>query len=180
MTYKTHIAFALTAAIPISNYTYGLSSLESFLFLATVSLAALAPDLDEEGSYLSKKLPIFSMTYDLFNVKHRGVTHKAKSIVFLILLFMLINFLENLDNTSYIDSSVYLGFIFGYLFHHFGDMLTKGGINEYFEPLSGMKAVLLPRKYRFYTASSSEFSVFALLSSIVALEFVYFTGVLVG
>lgn len=175
MTYKTHVAFALAATIPISNYAYGLNSLESFMFLGAVSLAALAPDLDEEGSYLSKKLPIFPMFFKLFGVKHRGVTHRAISVVFLIFLFLIIGYLD--ENTR-VHLPLYFGFLAGWSFHLAGDMLTKGGINQFFYPFSKTKAVLLPRRYRFYTASMNEFLVFTLLFGIVVIQSMYFTGII--
>ncbi|WP_294961570.1 metal-dependent hydrolase [Sulfurimonas sp.] len=175
MTYRTHIAFALTSAVPFCEYQYGLVGLEAIMFLGATSIGALAPDLDEEGSYLSNKLPIFPLIFKLFNVKHRGITHRAISILFLFLILCVIGSIDKNLEFSY---PIYIGFIFGYLFHLFGDMLTKGGINQFFYPFSNSRGVLLPRKFRFYTFSNTETIVFLLLCCVVATEYMFFLGII--
>ena len=177
LTYKTHVAFALIPAIPIADYSYGLLSFESIAFLSALSIGALSPDLDEEGSYLSRKIPVMPMVFKLFGVKHRAITHRLIAVVFLISVYYAFVLYEpSIENVSYL----FYGFILGYLMHLFGDMLTKGGINEFFYPFSNIRGVLLPRNLRFFTGSSNEFKVFFIIISIVISEILYLLGFLNG
>jgi len=170
MTYKTHVAFAMTVALP-AVYFVNIDSFGGISFLFATAVGALAPDLDEEGSYLSRKIPVMPMLFGLFGVKHRGVTHRAIAVLFLFGILAIITFL-------YIDLKMhlltYLGFILGYTMHLLGDMMTKGGIRDFFYPLSNKKAVLLPRNYRFYTGSLQEYFVFISIMCIVIFEIYLF------
>lgn len=166
MTYKTHVAFAMTVAIP-AVYFANIDGFGGISFLFATAVGALAPDLDEEGSYLSRKIPVMPMLFGLFGVKHRGITHRAISVLFLIAL---LGFLAFADQGFVAHLPVYFGFILGYIMHLLGDMMTKGGIRDFFYPLFGTKAVLMPRSYRFYTGSLQEYLVFIGIVCVVALE----------
>lgn len=172
MTYKTHIAFALSCAIPVSYMAFdNYQDVVSFLALATIG--SLSPDLDEEGSYLSNKFPIFPIVFKLFGVTHRGLTHRAMFVAFLGVLFSIFYFFYD-SSSEYVP--LYAGFLFGYIFHLLGDMLTKGGINRFFYPFSLRQAVLLPRKYRFYTGSIQEYLILVVFVAIASFEFYHLYG----
>ena len=74
MIYRTHIAFALLPAVVITNFVE-LNYLEQLLLFLSTSFGALVPDLDEEGSYLSRRIPIVPLFLSMFGVTHRGITH---------------------------------------------------------------------------------------------------------
>ncbi|WP_457748573.1 metal-dependent hydrolase [Sulfurimonas sp.] len=171
MTYKTHVAFAMTAAIPVGYFT-NINDIDKIPFLFSVAIGALAPDLDEEGSYLSRRIPVMPMLFSLFGVRHRGVTHRAISVLFLLGLVIGLFFIDpGFESHLFI----YFGFVLGYIMHLLGDMMTKGGINDFFFPVSSSKAVLMPRVYRFYTGSLQEYLVFIAIIGVLALE-IYFFG----
>ena len=172
MTYKTHVAMAMTIAIPIVNFTIFNES-DRIPFLIFVAVGALAPDLDEEGSYLSRKLPVVPMFFKLFGVTHRGITHRAISVLFLLCVIFTFYFLDK----SFEEHVVfYCGFVLGYVMHLLGDMMTKGGINNFFFPVSAQKAVLMPRAFRFYTGSVQEYLVLLLFLGSIFLEIYLFKG----
>ena len=166
MTYKTHVALAMTVAIP-AVYFANIDGFGRISFLFATAVGALAPDLDEEGSYLSRKIPVMPMLFGLFGVKHRGVTHRAISILFLVCLLGVIS---SVDQSFISHLPIYGGFILGYVMHLLGDMMTKGGIRDFFYPLRSTKAVLMPRGYRFYTGSLQEYLVFVGILCVIALE----------
>lgn len=165
MTYKTHVVFAVAIAIPIAHFS-GYQDMNLITFLAFVALGSLLPDLDEKGSYIGRKIPIVPFVLKLFGVKHRGVTHRLISVVLLVVVFYSIH----ASYTYEFILPVSYGLILGYLFHLFGDMLTKGGIENFYFPLSEKKGVLLPRALRFYTGSPQEFLIFLTLVLVVAFE----------
>lgn len=171
MTYKTHVAFSMLVSMPIAFSLYSTTNHQAYLFLGASAFASLVPDLDEEGSYLSRKLPIFPIIFKLFGVTHRGITHRLISVFLLIILFLA---LENFNETSFDTKPLIYGFVLGYFMHLAGDLLTKGGINQFFYPFSKAKGVLLPRRFRFYTNSATELFVFLGIMSMIMLELYYF------
>jgi inner membrane protein len=173
MTYKTHVSFAIAASIPVCEYAFSLGSTSAVLFLSASAIGSLSPDFDEEGSYLSRKIPVLPMIFKIFGVKHRGATHRAIAVFALCVFFVSLALIEK-DNTLILPIAT--GFIFGYIFHLLGDMLTKGGIRKFFYPVSEKTAVLFPRKYRFYTGSIEEMFVCGIFSSIAFFEYAMFTG----
>jgi inner membrane protein len=181
MTYKTHVALAMSVAIP-TVYFVNINGFYKISFLFLVAIGALAPDLDEEGSYLSRKLPVMPMLFFLFGVTHRGVTHRAVSLLFLSLVLGALTFI---DQDYEAHKYAYYGFIFGYAMHLLGDMMTKGGIRDFFYPISDIKAVLLPREYRFYTGSVQEYLVFFAIMLTITIELYayrayFFKGMAIG
>jgi len=177
MTYKTHVAFALMTAAPIP-FIFDFSIQEIVAFYSMVVIGSLAPDLDEQGSYLSRKLPIFPIIFGLFGITHRGVTHQLISVIVLCFGAVLFNVIagEKYELYKFFVS----GFIIGYIMHLAGDMLTKGGINNFFYPFSKTKAVLLPRKLRFFTGSIQEYIVFSFVSLVVLFEAYLYMPSIVG
>lgn len=173
MTYKTHIAFALSITFPIYS-VLEFNAFDMSYILLLVSIGALAPDLDEEGSYLSRKIPIVPLALSVFGVKHRGITHQFIFPVFLFFALVIAGYISNA--TTFFFQSVY-AFIFGWVLHVAGDMLTKGGVNKVLTPFSDIKGVLLPRKFRFYTNSIQEYFVFLAICIIIAVEIYFAQGI---
>jgi membrane-bound metal-dependent hydrolase YbcI (DUF457 family) len=103
-------------------------------------------------------------------VTHRGITHWAISIFSIFFIGILLCFYDsNFIKYSY----AFYGFSLGYFFHLIGDMMTKGGINNFFFPFSSLNVVVLPRKYRFYTGSIQEVFLFLFLLVVIVVE-IYF------
>ncbi|MBU0579838.1 MAG: metal-dependent hydrolase [Candidatus Margulisbacteria bacterium] len=153
MTYKTHVAFALLPAIIISQHLEA-SEAERIFFLLGTAIGALLPDLDEPGSYISKRIPIIPSLLKIMGVPHRGVTHWFfTSLFFLAAMFLLVK-------TYFFDFPLYsillYGLAVGYFMHLAGDMMTKGGIDKFFYPLSNAKIAIMPKAIRFYTGSMVE------------------------
>lgn len=171
MTYKTHVVFSTALAIPIA-YLFGYEDMNLLAFLSFSALGSLLPDLDEEGSYIGRKIPIIPFFLKLFGVTHRGVTHIFISVL---ILFIVLYFVQ-IKYPYEILLPISFGVTLGYLFHLFGDMLTKGGIKNFYFPISKKKGVLLPRAFRFYTGSQQEFFIFIILFMIVVIEAFLFLG----
>lgn len=169
MMYKTHIAFAILPVVIIESIIDKMSIPFELLVYCAITVGALLPDLDEENSYIGKKLPIFPMIYQMIGVKHRGITHQ---FIFVVGLLILLQFLFANFNTSITEKVIAYSFVYGYLMHLVGDMLTKGGIDSFFYPLSNKKGVLLPRYFRFYTGSIVEYILFYLLSFLILVFFI--------
>ncbi len=177
MTYKTHIALAMLPSIPLAAMAYEQEPINILFFLAASVIGSLAPDLDEEGSYLSNKLPVFPMLFKLFGVKHRGITHRLIFVIWMMTAFLVFCAYEN----SFQKYSPFLyGFLLGYFMHLVGDMLTKGGINKFFYPFFDAKGVLLPRKFRFYTGSMNETFVLLFIALGLGIESYYIFGAQIG
>jgi len=173
MTYKSHVALSTIIAMPLPFIIEATDILELVVYFSAAFVGSLAPDLDEEGSYLSRRLPVFPMILSLFGVEHRGITHR---FIFVLVISIGFYFALKLNSaSSYFYLAAY-GFIIAYFGHLLGDMLTKGGIRDFFYPFSSKKGVLLPRKFRFYTNSAIESGVFALMIILLVLETSYFGG----
>lgn len=153
MTYKTHVALALLPAVAVESYFNYLSFEVELIIYMFTSIGALAPDLDEEGSYLSKKIPIVPFILSLFGVVHRGITHRLIFVLGILIVGFILNGIYAFEGLTKL---AIVSFAYGYLMHLMGDMLTKGGINKFFYPLSNARGVLLPRVLRFYTNSVTE------------------------
>jgi len=156
---------ATTISVAIERIFIDYELYFAIFFYFGVIVGSIFPDLDEEGSYLSLKFPLFPMLLKLFGVTHRGVTHLLLPVIVMASLFIL--FFNNLEELTAV---VLLGFIIGYLLHLCGDMVTKGGINNFYTPFSSKHGVLLPRFMRFYTNSKEEKQVFFLMLIILAIE----------
>lgn len=153
MIYKTHIAFAVLPIAVLETVIDVVETPIEILAYCFIAIGALFPDLDEENSYIGRKLPLFPMLYQILGVTHRGITHQLIFVVGLILLFQYLFFTYSV---SFVEKLIAYSFIYGYFMHLAGDMLTKGGINNFFFPISRKKGVLLPRFLRFKTDSIQE------------------------
>lgn len=142
MTAKGHVVLAIT---PLS-LIYGLGVLQHPFMLLAVIVGSLLPDIDEQGSYIGRKLFFVSGIFKDLGIEHRGFTH------FLIvpLSIMLISYLT-------MDGGWLFWLGFGILMHDVGDLITRSGIKSFFYPLfEGKRTGLLPKKYRFKTFSFTE------------------------
>ena len=170
MIYKTHMAFAVTPALIIESALDYINIYNELLLYLAVAIGSLLPDLDENGSKLSKSFPIFPIVYELLGIRHRGVTHYLLfSFVFVTLSF----FILQINNADIYNNIIFYGLSYGYFMHLIGDMLTKGGINNFYYPLINCKGVILPKKFRFYTHSIEEFIFLYFLSTLVVLQIIY-------
>lgn len=157
MTAKGHTLLGLNATALLFQYEpireaffhldySGIPALAIIVF--AVLLGTLFPDMDEHGSYISRRLPL--LTIFGFVVKHRTITH------FFITGAAIITY-----SFYFVHESLYrLFFIFfgaGWILHTVGDLLTKGGIKGYFWPLYPNTTIgLLPKPFRFTTNGATE------------------------
>lgn len=180
----------------ISNTAYvGKSFTEQVILLFGLIIGSILPDIDETGSYISKKLKLFSFLIQILffilklfslifilidkqqyqNIKnilsHRGITH------FLILPL-------SLFAISFIMPFVYLktfllALSIGWLFHELGDMMTKGGIKNWLFPFFINKTFwILPNGLRFITNSYTEFFILFILFALNLLLFADYFGII--
>lgn len=156
MTAKGHVLLATPLAIIGVDYL-ALDQIDSALFILSVAVGALFPDIDEPGSNIGRRFwflswPVKALSIFIPAFKHRGVTH-----------FFLIPVILMLISVGF--HNIWLaGFALGWLLHTAGDLVTIGGINGYFYPLwSNQKIVLLPDGFRFYTGSFTEKLIIAFL-----------------
>lgn len=152
---KTHVSFALCVALaPISLASFALDfEIDRELlgiFMASVFLGSLFPDIDEPSSKIGRKFTgVSNLIKAVFG--HRGVTHFFIIPTIFTLVFLL--FLPKNLNLAVAGA----GFIIGYFLHILGDALTKSGIKNAFYPFfKGKVFALLPVKFRFYTNSAFE------------------------
>lgn len=157
MIYKTHVLFAesiifspfIFEKIDLidgkSNFWNDYSIIELVIFMLVVSVTALLPDLDEEKSWLSKKVPFIS--FFTGKLKHRGITHY---FITPILLFAILYFTISPENRII----VYL-IISGWVLHIVGDSMTKSGIPNAFFPFK-LSFYLFPKIFRFKTFGPTE------------------------
>ena len=150
---RTHIAFAIAPILIIESAIDAMSVVVELLFYLSIAIGSISPDLDEEGSRLSKVFPLFPMIYDVVGIKHRGVTHQ---LIFVLVLAIGLFIILNLNDADFVSNVIFYGLALGYFMHLPGDMLTKGGINNFYYPLTKSKGILLPRAFRFYTHSKEE------------------------
>ncbi|WP_201334276.1 MULTISPECIES: metal-dependent hydrolase [unclassified Nitratiruptor] len=163
MTYKTHIAFAESVAVPPILVLYTQNAISYFdlqNFIIAVAVAALLPDLDHLHSYISKKIPILPFIITLF-AKHRGFTHSLKGIISVYILTMLA-FIPHI-----IPLSIAAGIMIGYPLHILGDAMTTRGISNF---CCGKKLLILPKPLRFSTGSFKEHLYFLFFSGLIGLE----------
>ncbi len=163
MTYKTHVAFTATLALPIATalHTYGiLPSADIPPFTLATLIATLFPDIDHARSFISKRFPLFSFIIRFF-AKHRGFTHSLYGIV------SLASIVGGLYYYHFLSLAITLGIIIGYSLHIFGDAMTKSGIRHFccYRPL-----YLLPKIIRFKTGSKEEQIAFILFIALFFVE----------
>lgn len=160
MIYKTHIVFAITPICAFETIFDYLVLKDEIILYLFITIGSLLPDLDEEESYIGKRLNFVSIVLKLFGVIHRGATHRFISLILFALAIFILQ--KQIIIDDFTKLAVY-GLFIGYSLHLLGDMLTKGGIENFYYPISSIKAVLLPRNLRFYTNSKQELLVYYLL-----------------
>lgn len=158
MTAKGHMLLASTLSLGgmcyvKEHYPIYLPSSYVSLVIAYVGviIGSILPDIDEENSYISSRLTLFSVLISTV-FKHRGTTHYliTPSVLFLCAYF----FLE----TNSLIKLFLFSLCFGILLHDLGDMLTNGGIRGFLLPLfPNTRIALLPSFMRFDTFSLTEY-----------------------
>lgn len=109
----THLAIGLLAALVFLS----LSSIGSpLVFVFLVCIGGLLPDIDHQGSWINKILPVTRWFARFFT--HRGFFHSVFPVVLIYFVFWLFRF-----------SFVGFGLAFGYLVHLVSDSMTKLGVN---------------------------------------------------
>lgn len=112
---KTHIAGGLAAGALYLSFEGAVE--HEALFIGSLALGALLPDIDHTGSSIGRKVPLIdNIISTIFG--HRSFTH---SFLFLVLVFFLF---QQISWPKEIESGILLG-----MFSHMVlDMLTKQGI----------------------------------------------------
>lgn len=156
MTAKGHVALAFPFGVFGTHY-FGLNGVEASAYLMIVSLSALAPDIDEPGSWVGRRLWFLSWPIKILGVffpafKHRGVTH-------LFAVPLLISIIGYMIGNVWI-----IGVAIGWFAHTLGDLITAGGINGYFYPLFPEKRIRIMSKHLpIYTGGIIEHIIIMLL-----------------
>lgn len=142
---KSHVISSMIIAVPLSSLV---AQEYVMMFLVTVVIGSLFPDLDEKGSYLSRRVYIVSYVISMFTT-HRGHTHSILALV----LYFIIGFLIS----KYFEVPLHIlgGFLLGNLIHFTGDMTTKSGLTILY-PFSKSSFHLLPKNFRLRTNSKLE------------------------
>ena len=152
MTAKGHMALATTFALAsidiATKYFIDIDYQYLIIFYIGVLFGSVLPDIDEDGSYIGRKLSFISIIISSL-LKHRTFTHYLILPIFILSSILLVDKLW--------QEALIIGISFGVLAHDMGDMLTKGGINGFFFPFfPNRKIALLPKSLRFYTGSDTE------------------------
>ncbi len=177
MVAKTHILLTAPCFVFINSSIYSAKSLtvQVILFCGLI-IGSVLPDIDEPHSYISRKFKIFSFLVQIIffilrffaiffvfidktrhqtiksTLNHRGITHFLILPIFIFLFSFLLPF-------EYAKTFIFAISI-GWLFHEFGDMMTKGGIKNWLFPFFINKTFwILPQNMRFMTNSYKEFVV---------------------
>ena len=119
---KTHLAFGLFLGIITLNYL----ETSPLIFLTTVGIASLFPDIDHPKSKISNRIPIIPTLLSFF-VKHRGIFH---SLLLAIIIPYIIAF--------FFGTAYGIAAFIGYISHLLMDSLTEEGIN-YLHPFAKLR-----------------------------------------
>lgn len=164
---KSHMALGLLGGFG-ATYLMKDQPCDNTIFLSLVVFGSILPDIDEPRSFIGRKFPLVSHIVG-FSFTHRGFTH--------FFLFPILFFLSGFILFPYHNViAIYCFAIgFGVFIHQIGDMLTVSGIPYYFFPISSIKAVLLPKMFRFKTGGIIEkiIFIFILLPLVVLLGVKY-------
>lgn len=137
MTGNTHskggICFALIVlnlfivkVIPSYNVAYKV--LLVIIFFAGSYIGSLFPDIDQKKSSISRMLPFLAKTFGA-KCRHRGFTH---SLLCLVIFSLILGIIAFLSEFNIIITSLFLGFISGYISHLILDLLTADGIEIFY------------------------------------------------
>ena len=119
------------------------------LYIKSIKIGSLFPDIDHPKSYLGKRFPFISKKINsIFH--HRGFTHSLLFIYSLILVFMLISiFLKIFYSYIYFYINIYIfsiefGFILGCISHIFFDMFNPSGVSLLYPSTKKYRLPLAP------------------------------------
>ncbi|MDQ0149608.1 metal-dependent hydrolase [Eubacterium multiforme] len=152
MVYKTHLTTSLCIAIPILYFTNELS----YITLAGVSLGAVLPDIDEDKSFIERRIPIIpTIINSIFG--HRGITHSLLAVVCVFLIALITK------------KPFMFGLFIGYLLHIVEDNFSVSGI-RWLLPFK-KKQFKIPISYLTYkTGELKEWLIFIVTSIILGFE----------
>jgi len=153
MTAKGHVTLASLVVISIVSTLPYFENLDLFqigIFYFSSLFGALFPDIDEDRSYIGRRLAFMSIIISS-GIQHRTFTHYL--IFPIIIYFLAISFIND-----FVIHLVLLGFVAGIVLHDIGDMFTVGGIKGFFYPFfPNTKIWVTPKFLRFYTGSIAEY-----------------------
>ncbi len=112
---RTHLVFALLGGVLLYPYI----GEDAFLFYVLISLGALLPDIDHQGSTVNRLLPVTRVFSFFF--KHRGFFHSVFPALGLLALFWY------MGKASW---GIFLSV--GYGMHLFSDALTVMGVRPFY------------------------------------------------
>lgn len=140
MTYKSHVAFSLVIAIPISILLVKTQIIPSsglfVAFFLTIIISSLAPDLDHDKSVLSQIFPWMSKFICRYT-EHRGFTHKPIAIaISTVIIYVL----------SYKLPLIAIAWFIGYSSHIIADGMTVSGIQNFHKNKTFYS---IPKRFRF-------------------------------
>jgi len=144
---KSHIISTMIVLTPLSIYV---EQDEVLIFLIAGVIGALFPDLDEKGSFLSRRVYFISKFISIFT-EHRGWTHTL--IIVLIYIIIGAIFLKYNETTQY--ANTLLAFVVGNIIHMIGDLSTRSGLQILY-PFKKKQYYILPRGMRIVTNSKVE------------------------
>lgn len=151
MLYRGHIAASTVISLPILAYTGHLTTIVT----GAVLLGSLLPDVDEENSFIGRKVPAISFTINkIFG--HRGLTH---SLIALIILFSI---------STYTGSFILGGLTLGYFLHLFEDYFSDAGI-MWLQPFT-KKEFRVPKHLRYLVGGVKEHIIFGICILLILLD----------
>lgn len=185
ITYKTHSVGALFIGMLFLGFpfSYILTYFNLYdiciilsLYIVSLYLGSLFPDIDHPKSYLGSKLSIISK-FISSKFAHRSFTHSILLIYCLILLFTLIGIILKIFY-PYIYSAIniYLftiecGFVIGCLSHIFFDMFNPSGVCIFYP---STKRYRLPLAPAIKLHSSCEKNLRSFLSFLTYILFIFY------
>ncbi len=162
---KTHIMSTMLTggivsfAVPTESLNY---------FLAVLFIGSIFPDIDENGSYIGRRMIFVSLVLSLF-IKHRGITHT----ILILLVYALIGIALHAHYMYGWISWTTAGFILGNAIHIIGDMMTRSGVAILYPFYTG-SLHLMPRPLRLRTGRIIEKAiVLPLFSLLMGLTYYY-------
>lgn len=121
MLYKTHVVSSFIGGeiiLASASLLIPLTEQDISLFIFSLLLGSIFPDIDHANSRVSRGFPILKYIIGKLS-EHRGFTHSVYGVLLFSIPVLLIGIYP------------LVGFIFGYIFHIIGDMVTFSGITFY-------------------------------------------------
>lgn len=169
MNYKTHLNGGIVAGLYVVCKMQDLTLVSTGLFLSTVAIGSLLPDIDHKNSYIGSKTKGLSKAINKL-AGHRKLFHAP-------LLYLLLYSLGLGICKENIDFMVVNGLFLGILSHLILDSFTIGGL-PWFYPFSKQKFSLAKIK----TSSNLEESICLMLCCInvaILLDMLHITSIFV-